>query len=259
MHRILQDALWLIPLSIECAIAVIMYLRSTEREYPLFWSYLVFDILRTAILFSIGNDEKHYATYFYVFWTAEVVACLLGFLVIGEIFDKAFAKRLGLRRYGGVIFRVSFIVLLALAALTAYFSPGNDSDKLVNGIFVLKRAESLVWTGLIGALFFFVFVLGLPWTNYTIGIAVGFGIQGVAEVVVLAIRNRYGRMANHFLIWSLLIAGLCQALVWAMYLLGKQSASVAAGHSEQSANLSTVKTDLDRMNEQVGVLWERRC
>ena len=259
MHRILQDALWLIPVSIECAIAVVMYLRSTEREYPLFWSYLVFDILRTAILFSIGNDKKHYTTYFHVFWTTEVVACLLGFLVLGEIFNKAFAERLGLRRYGGAIFRVSFVVLLAMAALSAYFSTGNDSDKLVNGIFVLKRAESLVWAGLIAALFFFVFVLGLPWTNYAIGISVGFGIQGVAEVVVLAIRNHYGRMANHFLVWSMLIAGLCQAMLWAAYLLRKQSASEAASASEQNANLSTVATDLERMNEQVGVLWERRC
>lgn len=260
MHRILQDVLWLAPAVLEFVIVVSMFKRGLAREYPVFWSYLVFIILRTVLLFGIGNDRSHYAKYFYAYWITEVISCLLGFFVLAEIFSKAFAKRLGLQKYGTAIFRFTLIALIAAAPLVASLSTGSDSSKVMAAMVSLKRAESLVQAGLVAALFVFVFVLGLPCASSTIGIAAGFAIQGAAEIAAWAARAHYGRMANRAVTWSVLTAGFCQVLVWAAYLLRRQSAFVGrSAFEETSNNLSTATAELERINEQVGILLERRC
>src|SRR5579864_1110693 len=136
MHRTLQDILWLVPAILELAIAVQMLCAGLAREYPAFWSYLIFGFLRTTLLFSIGNDNAHYAGYFYAFWESEIINCLLGFLVIVEIFRKAFAKRLGLHRQGTAMLQFSVVVLLVFALWIARESPRADPNHLLSGVLI---------------------------------------------------------------------------------------------------------------------------
>jgi hypothetical protein len=252
MHRTLQNFLWLTPAILNLAIAIRMFRRKLQRAYPVFWSYLLFESLRTGVLFSLGNDRTHYAQYFYAYWITEIFDCVLCFFVVGEIFRNAFAKKFGLQREGTALFRLSLLALIAAAIFVAARSPAADANRLVAAILALKNAESFVLLGMVGALFFFVFVGGLPWSSYTIGIAIGLGIRGTAEVVALAARNHYGRMANRPLIWSMLVAGLVQVLVWTAYLLGK-----VADSEQLPGNLSSVTAELERLNEQVGIALER--
>jgi hypothetical protein len=254
MHRILQNVFWISPAILEFAIAATMLRQRLSTKYPFFWAYLVFDILRTGLLFAIGNDPAHYRGYFYAFWQTEIISCTLGFLVVIEIFREAFAKRLGLQERGTTLLQFSLVVLVVMALWIAVETPKSDSNNLVAGIVVLKRAESLVRTGLVAALFLFVFVLGLPWSNETIGIAAGFSIEGAAEIVTWAARAHYGRIANRALVWSLLIATFCQTLLWAAYFLRRRREPAiwpdAGAHSKVSA-------EIEHIGEAVGVLLER--
>jgi hypothetical protein len=255
MHRILQDVLWITPAVLEFAIALTMLRRRLSTKYPFFWAYLVFDILRTGLLFAIGNDPAHYRGYFYAFWQTEIISCLLGFLIVNEIFRDVFAKRLGMQERGTALLRCSLVILVIIALWVAVETPKMDSNDLVAGTFVLKRAESLVRTGLVAALFLFVFVLGLPWGSETIGIAAGFSIEGAAEFVTWAVRARYGRIANRALIWSLLIAGFCQTLLWAAYFLRRRR-EPAISWPDAGAH-SKVSAEIEHIGEAVGVLLER--
>lgn len=260
MDRTIQDVLWLAPAALQLAVVANMIRKNLVREYPVFCSYLILDFLRTALLFAIGNDDAHYADYFYAYWRSEVIVCLVGFGVIVEIFRKAFSKRLGLEQWGTSILRLSVLALVVLALIVAARSTGSDASKLVAGILVLKRAESCVRVGLIAALFIFVFLLGLPWSNYTVGIATGFAVQGTAEVAVLAVRTQYGRAVNHAALWSLLVAGFSQTLVWAVYFLRPKTLwSQKTASGEHPIFNSTVPAEIDRLDETVEALLERRC
>jgi hypothetical protein len=255
MHRILQNVLWITPAILELAIAVTMARRRLSTKYPFFWAYLVFDILRTGLLFAIGNDPAHYRGYFYAFWQTEIISCLLGFLIVNEIFRDVFAKRLGMQERGTTLLQFSLVVLVIMALLVAVETPKMDSNSLVAGTFILKRAESLVLTGLVAALFLFVFVLGLPWGSETIGIAAGFSIEGAAEIVTWAARSRYGRAANRALVWSLLIAGFCRTLVWAAYLLRRRRNAPTSWPIVDTQ--SKLSAEIERVNEAIEVLLER--
>lgn len=255
MHRTIQDVLWLLPAILQLCIAASMLQKRLVREYPAFWSYLILEFVRAIVLFTIGNDRAHYATYFYAFWRTEIVSCLLGFAAVVEVFRKAFAKRLGLQRWGTPLLRTSLIVLVVIAVIVALRSPGSDANRMVAGILILKQAASFVQFGLIGALFAFVFGFGLPWSSYTIGIATGFAVEGAAEVVALAVRTHYGRIANAVLIWTLLAAGFCQVLVWSIYFLHRGPSRALRGLSVKSSNI--LYSEMDRITGAVRTVLER--
>ena len=256
MHWTSQDFLWLFTPSFELLIAVRVFQQGLWREYPVFWSYLLAEIFRAALLFGMGSATPHYARYFYAYWITECFVCLLGFFVVAEVFRKAFARRLGLSIWGTRLFRLSLLLLVGVALVVASAAPGNDSSKLIAGILVVKRAESLVRLGLVAALFLFVVVLGVSWANQAIGIAAGFGVYGAVELAAIAIRSHYGREANALWKWAPTAADLGQKLLWAAYFLRVKQRSDPPGPIGSSKDRSTDK-ELEKMREAVGVLIER--
>jgi len=257
MHRILQDVVWLVPAILEVVIAGVLFRQGTWRTYPVFWSFLIFAATRTAVLFTIGNDPAHYATYFYSYWLTEVLACLLGFFVVAEIFRKAFSRQMGLQERGTALFRFALILLIAAALLVAAVSPGNDSSKMIAAILVIRHAESLVSFGMVASLFGFVFLLGVPWSSHTIGISLGLAIQGAADLVALTARNHYGRIASAPSVWTMEVAGVCQVLVWLVYSIRREEITTSKTVSNPSLDLSSMAADLDRMSQQVTMVLEK--
>ena len=218
---------------------------------------MVSEVARTALLFSIGNDKAHYAAYFWAYWVTEFLICLLGFFVVAEVFDRAFSERLGLRQWGSSVFWLTLLFLMVAALFTANNAHGSDSSKLVAGIVVLKRAESLVRLGLIAAVTAFVFLLGLPWGNHTVGIAVGLALYGAVELLVLAIRVHYGPAANQAAMWTLMIAGLCENLTWAAYFFPRSLSQFHATPNSASDRSSAASARVKRAEEAVKILLER--
>jgi hypothetical protein len=257
MHRILQDILWLATPILELAIATAMFWQRTWREYPVFWSYLLSEVARAAVLFTIGNDKPHYTIYFWTYWVTELLICMLGFFVVAEVFDRAFSERLGLRRWGRSIFWLMLLLLIVLGLFTANATPGGDSSKLIAGILVFKQAESLVRFGLTVGVVAFVFLLSLPWSNHTVGIALGLALYGAVEFAVMAIRMHYGRSANRSALWILMSAALCENLVWAAYFFPRQLSPAPSTIASVLNQDSAATTELERVEMAVRVLLER--
>lgn len=219
MHWTLQNILWTFGFALEVSLVGILCYRRIWKTYPVFCSYALIEVLRTAALFTIGNGPRHYATYFYVFWISEGIVSFFGFAVITEIFRSAFSVRLGLEKWGTIFFRCALVALIVAALLTARAIPIGDSNKLLATIFLLKRIESIVRLGLVAALFVFVFALGLPWTEPMVGIAAGFAIYGSVEVIATGVRAHYGYFANKAHTWTIMIVGVCQKILWVSYFL----------------------------------------
>jgi hypothetical protein len=210
-----------------------------------------------VLLRVIGNGAAHYRTYYYTFWATEGPSCLLALLVAFELFRKAFDKHLGLRQRGTDIFRISLVVLISIALLSSLLAPGSDSSRIIVGTLILQEVESLVLAGLAVALFAFVFLMGLPWSNYTVGIAAGFAVRGMAELVSWGARVHYGRVANEAFIWSMMAAAFCQTMIWAAYLLPRRS-NAAESYLGRESELTAVATELDRLNKQVELLLDKQ-
>lgn len=254
MHWTLQNILWASSWLLEISVATMMFLRGSWREYRIFWSYLVSEVLRTGLLLSISTDAAHYRTYFYSYWISELLICLLGFFVIREVFGSAFSGQLGLKQWGDRIFLWSLIALLAIACFSAANEHGGDSSRLLAAILVLKWAESFVRLGVLAALFISVLLLGLPWRHHAIGIAAGFAFYGSVELAMLAGRLHFGKRFNLYLIWMVMIAGLLENVIWAVYFV-PAAHSKALGSASDDSGAAT--TSLVAAQEAAEAIWER--
>lgn len=216
IHAQLQIVLWLLPVALESAIVLAMLYRKLWHELPIFLSYLLYSIFRTTFLFLERNHEW---VYFYAYWIMQAIGCFAALWVIRELFDDTFHVHLGLHHLGRNLFRWSILLLLITAVLIAWMSPGDDKNRMMAGIFVLKRTVTVVEAGLLAFLFIFAFSFGLAWRQYAVGISLGFGLYGAVELIALAIRMHYGHAVQGIYNWMMLTINNCCVLIWASYLL----------------------------------------
>lgn len=244
----LQNVVWLLGFVLELAIAVAIVRRRAHQEYPFFFSYMIMELTRTVVLAGIGRLSP---SYFYAYWISECLVAMFGFLVVEEVFRKAFERRLGLQKFGAAVYRYSLLLLIVTAVLITVFVPGNESNKLIAGILTLKRTQSFVRVGLVGCLFAFVFLLGLPWGNYSVGIALGFALYGAVELAVMVGRSHYGPSFYPIWAWSILCAGASQRLVWAAYFMVSRPLQSPALARKQDYAAPIIATEMSTMNEAI--------
>lgn len=248
MPATVKFVLWLSPTVIESAIVMAMLYRKLWRDLPVFLSYLIFEIGRTLFLFA---ERKNPGMYFYGYWVTEALGCLAALWVIKELFDNAFSRHFGLRKLGNVLFQWSILMLLVSAVLIAWLAPGTEMNKLMAGIFVLKRTVTFVEFGLLGFLFLFAFAFGLAWQHYATGVALGFAIYGAVEAVAIMMRLRYGHMTQDAFNFIMMAVNNCCVLVWAAYFLKPAPDTLKQG------DLATHKRMLEEWNEGLLQLLKR--
>jgi hypothetical protein len=212
----LQLSLWLSPTIVESVIVMAMFYRKLWRSLPIFLSYLIFTISRTCFLFL---ERSNIVEYFYAYWVTEAIGSLVVLCVIKELFDNAFHKQLGLRQLGNVLFRWSIAVLVVVAVVIAWKSPGGDTKRLMAGILIVKRTVTFVEAGLLGFLFLFAVTMGLGWQHYATGVSLGFGIYGAVELTAITARAIYGEPATGIFNWVIMTVNNCCVFTWAAYFL----------------------------------------
>ena len=89
MHVNLQLALWMAHPLLELSLGSAMLIRGLHRKFPVFFSYIIFELAAFAILFPLQRHGA-FAPYFYGYWSSAMVSLVLGFMVIHEIFTDVF-------------------------------------------------------------------------------------------------------------------------------------------------------------------------
>lgn len=217
MHvTLLQELIWLAPTFVEALIVAIILNRRLWRILPWFLSYLVFCVLRTAFLFLQRHDVT---IYFFAYWWSEPIANIVQLCVIKELFDKVFALHADSKQLANTFFQWSLALLLVLAVIIAWNSPGGDAKKLMAGVYVVKRTVAFVEAGLLVLLAIFMSTMGLPLHNYYIGIFIGLSIYGLVDLVAIAVRAKYGSINTSTVNWITMIGDTFRVVTWAAYIL----------------------------------------
>ena len=128
-----EYALWFTCPAIQALIAYFMVKKRYSGEYPAFFAYTVYQAASAFILFGIWRYTG-YSTYYYAYWTVSALGVLLSFLVMHEIFVDAFRPYEALRDLGAMLFRWSGLILLMLAALSAFVSRQTDVSILYDSL-----------------------------------------------------------------------------------------------------------------------------
>lgn len=179
----LVTALWLVQPLLKIAILVTMFRRKLHLRYPLFFSYLAYGVLVTALLYAVHGS---YRAYFYAYWSTTAVSSMLVLGVVYELFTSMFRQHHALRDFGGMLFRWAVVMVAMMAALLLFSGINPTRNSIVNSIMNLDRSVGVMQAGMLLFLVLFSPYLKIPWRHQISGIALGFGVHSTVRMLLLS-------------------------------------------------------------------------
>lgn len=214
--------LWFAHPVLQSLVAGLMFWRKLHRKFPVFFTYIVAQIVTFAVVFA-AHRSQNYPLFFYSYWITAAISLILGFKVIHEIFLDVFRPYYALKDLGSVLFRWAALVMLLVALVVAAASPGMDEGPIVESVLTIQRCVRVIQVGLILFLIVFSKYVGVSWRQYSFGISLGFGSFASAELMAVALRAS-GHISPSASDLSNMIAYNIAILVWAGYSLVKSPA-----------------------------------
>src|SRR6266849_6681534 len=198
MLGVLLYALWLTASALQSAIGYRMWIRRLYRDYPLFFAYIINQLVRSLVLFyfyRLGIRD----VYRHAYLGSEAVNTAIKFGVICELFSHVFRAYGGIRELGFALLRWASVILLLIAVIVAASTTGSDSDRFLAGFFAMERSVEIVQGGLLFLLFVLSSSLGLQWKQHTLGIALGFGVVTSIDLAAFTLRAQLGMVSHGIL------------------------------------------------------------
>jgi hypothetical protein len=155
--------------------------RRLWRILPFFFVYLLFALLVGVIRYVALRSGR--APYFYTYWVSDLVASVVVFLPVYEVFLRRLFAGFHKTRFYRSIFPLAAIVILILAVITALQAHDKGAAfQTASRVFDFMRTAVLAF--FIGLML----LMGRDWTRYDLGITLGFAIQAAVALANSAVR-----------------------------------------------------------------------
>ena len=209
----LGQIIWWSGITIEAVILTRALFGKLLKQYPAFYSYLLFVWLQSILRFSVHQARRQ--LYPKVFWTTEWLGVLVGCAVVFEIY------RVGLRAYPGTarLARNLLALVLLLAFVKATIETGNNplwwsTASTLDLELALRVVQALALVALVALFLFY----AIPFGRNLQGILIGYGLFLGESVVWLSFAPRSSESFRAF--WSHIQASsyFIVLVVWALHL-----------------------------------------
>ena len=181
---------WVVGPVLQITLLIFMLQRKLHLVFPRFFSYIVFQIVKSAILFVIYRYDHE--TYFDAYWAGNALSVLLAVTVMDEILHNLLREYGGIQSLASLIFRWSCGLLLLLAIVNAFSSQQTNADRVVSAVLAFDRSVRVMQCGLFFLLMILCRFLRNCWKQHVFGIALGFGIFASIELVLVSIMMHFG-------------------------------------------------------------------
>jgi hypothetical protein len=190
-------------------------LGKLHRQFPIFFAYILFQVVQFAILFPIYRWGSS-TNYFYAYWISAILCWIFGFKIIHEVFSDVFRPFPALKNVGTVMFRWAALVAAGWAFLLVVSTSGGPDAPLVAGMIALEKCVRFVQCALILFLLLFSRSLGVSWRQQNIGIALGYSwFAGVELLAFTLLSGGTTHQANLNLLN--IVAYSSSLIVWITY------------------------------------------
>jgi hypothetical protein len=242
MNPKVQLALWIAHPLLQLSVAGVMFYRKSHKVFPVFFTYLISQILMFSILFPIYRSE-YSEIFFYAYWSCAAISLAIGFKVIHEIFLDIFRPYHTLKDLGSVLFQWAALVMLLVAGVVAAASPVASQGPIVQAVLTVQRCVRVIQCGLVLFLLVFSKYLGVTWRQHSFGIALGFGSFASAELTLLALYAS-GHISPTALSFFNMLAYNAAIVIWLVYAWIKSPARDASASLLMSQRWDQSLTDL---------------
>jgi hypothetical protein len=234
MNGMMMYVTWLVGPVLQITLLLFMVQRRLHTVFPRFFSYIVFQIVKSGILFGIYR--YHYENYFDAYWTGNAISVLLSVTVMDEILHNLLKQYGSIQRLTSLIFRWACGLLLLLSILSALSSQQTGSDRVISVVLAFDRSVRFMQFGLFFLLLVLCRLLKNCWRQHGFGIALGFGIFASIELMLVSIVMYFGEGRGAII--SLIKGAAYNAvtLLWVIYLRrSSESIPVLEVHSPVEA------------------------
>jgi hypothetical protein len=237
----ISNVLWLSQPVLAGVVAVSLWRQKLHKEFPFFMAYLLAQMATVAVLFPVYNfasDHFFYHYWYFLNWGANIIAILLGFRVLYEIFLDVFKPFRAINDLGTVLFRWGALVMLLVGVVVAA-SAKTDLPVIEQVLVAIQRCVRLAQMGLVLFLLSFASHLGIHWRHRSFGLALGFGFFAFTELIVYALfLDGRGYILQSTATIVNMLAYDSTILIWLTYCWMKSPVTVV-----ESARLKTQRWD----------------
>jgi hypothetical protein len=181
---------WLAGPLLQITLLMFMVRRQVRSVFPRFFSYILFQTLKSACLFVVYRYFPE--NYFDAYWAGNALSVIFTVAVMDEILRSLFREYGGIQSLGTTIFRWSCGLLFLLAILGAWSTSEAGADRVVAAVFAFDRSVRLMQVGLFVLLMLLCRIFRNCSRQQVFGIALGFGVFASVELVLVSIVMWYG-------------------------------------------------------------------
>ncbi|HTU41723.1 MAG TPA: hypothetical protein VMF10_08435 [Candidatus Aquilonibacter sp.] len=249
-HSLLWHYLWVGPQVLQLALAIVLWRRKLNKQFPVFFAYLVFEAIEQLTLCGMDALPSIDGT---TWWLACCVGLVIeGFIrlgVAGELFFHLLQHRPSIAKLGRLLITCAGAVLVLVATLVAAYAP-VDTHQFAIGYRanLLQQTLYMIESGLILFLFLFAASFKLSWDRATLGIGLGRGISSSVHLATWAVMANGGLEDKRYLLDFLNMATyqVC-VLLWFYFLLVPQKSPTTSAVSLPENNLDIWNRELERL------------
>jgi len=216
MNGVMMYVSWLVGPVLQITLLFFMIRRRLHGVYPRFFSYILFQTVKSGFLFAIYRYSPD--NYFDAYWTGNAISVLLSVAVMDEILFSLLEDYGGIQRLTSLVFRWSCGLLLLLSVVNAISTQQTSSDRVISAVLAFDRSVRVMQCGLFFLLLILCRILRNCWRQHVFGIALGFGIFASIELMLVSVVMYFG---NHGVeVISLIKSAAYNAvtLLWVAYL-----------------------------------------
>ena len=137
---------WLVGPALQITLLSFMVRRKLHVVFPRFFTYILFQIVKSGFLFVIYRYYE--GSYFDVYWTGNAISVMLAATVMDEILHHLFQQYGGIQNLGSIIFRWACGLLLLLSIVNAFSSQQASADRVVSAVLAFDRSVRVMQCGL---------------------------------------------------------------------------------------------------------------
>jgi hypothetical protein len=237
LFHLATDVLWLLPLALQYAIAIVMYFRGLARRFPFFFTYSLLLPARDLILLRLPYPGPVYSR---VYWWGEAGAILLSFGIIVEIIWHLTKPYPFLRTVFKVLWIVAILATLASLAVLLWSNGPSGEDLILERVILMQRSARFLQVCVLIVVIGLMSRLGLTWHHDSLGIAIGFGVYAALDLAFLEFRANLHAVTNTAFVLLRSSAYNLAVVIWSFYFLRRR---------EVNSVESLPSTDLASWNE----------
>jgi hypothetical protein len=212
---------WVGSLALEILLLFALFRQEIPRRFPVFFTYILFDITRAVALPVILYTTPTTYNYFYAYWISVPLEYTITSLIILEVFAYIFRAHISHSKHVIKVFAI-FGLVLFVVSVALIIHPELPMKQLTGIILVVNRSISLLMAGLLFFMWAYSSRIGFTMRDHVWGIVFGLGLYSSVSLIVAAIHAATGEMCPGWLTPLPHYTYLCSTMIWNAYLWRKE-------------------------------------